>query len=573
MIEEAQNTLLEAIDKIFQKGHKSRYSDSFQRAVLKETEIIKKYLGITEARQANLWAISFGMCVQCNSSIELDMLSNYLDSTILRVFTYGKDFDDLVQKKLLVRQRSARRKRCGESLTNQSFAIPTDVIYSVISNEPLPKRRQSNLSMWEILDEVYTLFEKLDSGYLDDEEFSIEIQRLVSENSTNSTIRTILNYKLSPLETSILLVVMQQFSSGNHYLAWLGLLRSLERESRIQIKVRKEWMSGKSKLQTSGLIRFEEDSQFRNDTSITLTDKGIELFGDDRSLIVELDVPKSKDIILSTSIVEQKLFFNEREKGELDFLSNLLQPNNYNEVVNRLKSNHMKVNFTILFSGQAGTGKTESVYQIARSTGRDIKMVDISKTKSKWFGESEKLIMGVFSSYKKLVASSKLTPILLFNAPDGVLGSRQTGEESSVRQTENAIQTCLLQSLEDFEGILIATTNLPLSIKEFERRFLYKIAFDKPDPNTRSNILRDKMPFLSDDQIYRISESYSLTGGQVANLSKKVILQQILTGKYPDMDEILRLCESEFLVKSSGRNPIGFKVCSVGKNNHNNQYS
>jgi len=239
-----------------------------------------------------------------------------------------------------------------------------------------------------------------------------------------------------------------------------------------------------------------------------------------------------------------------------------LQPNNYNEVVNRLKSNNMKGNFTILFSGHAGTGKTESVYQIARSTGRDIKIVDISKTKSKWFGESEKLIAGIFSSFKRLVESSKITPILLFNEADGIFSSRQTGEESSVRQTENAIQTCLLQAMEDFEGILIATTNLPLNLKEFERRFLYKINFDKPDSSTRYKILRDKIPFLTDEQIYRISESYNLTGGQVANLSKKVILQQILTGRYPDMDEIMRLCESEFLVKSNGRNPIGFKMVS-----------
>jgi DNA helicase TIP49 (TBP-interacting protein) len=32
-----------------------------------------------------------------------------------------------------------------------------------------------------------------------------------------------------------------------------------------------------------------------------------------------------------------------------------------------------------------GTGKTESALQIARQTGRDLYVVDASKTKSMWF--------------------------------------------------------------------------------------------------------------------------------------------------------------------------------------------
>ena len=380
---------------------------------------------------------------------------------------------------------------------------------------------------------VAELYDQRSDGFFDTEELVSEVQEILSECNKLPFVRKILNCKLPGIEQIFLLLTCQQFVQGYQSVDLVRLLKTLFIETQKQLHQRKEWINNKTKLQQLNLVELEGEGDFRNDRAIQLTQKGQELFGDDRKLLIEQDQPKSKDIILSSSIVEQKLFFNEREQGELSFLTNLLQPDNYNEVVGRLKSNRMKGNFTILFSGHAGTGKTESVYQISRITGRDIKMVDTSKTKSKWYGESEKLIAGIFSSYRKLVESSKLTPILLFNEADGIFSSRQTGEESSVRQTENAIQTCLLQAMEDFEGICICTTNLPLNLKEFERRFLYKITFDKPDSGTRFKILRDKISFLTDDQIYQISEKYSLTGGQVANLSKKAILQQILTGNYP----------------------------------------
>lgn len=41
------------------------------------------------------------------------------------------------------------------------------------------------------------------------------------------------------------------------------------------------------------------------------------------------------------------------------------------------------------FYGSPGTGKTETVYQVARATGRDILRVDVDKIKSCWVGESE----------------------------------------------------------------------------------------------------------------------------------------------------------------------------------------
>ena len=84
-----------------------------------------------------------------------------------------------------------------------------------------------------------------------------------------------------------------------------------------------------------------------------------------------------------------------------------------------MKKAGFRCGFTCLFYGAPGTGKTETVLQLARQTGRDILQVDVSKIKSCWVGESEKNIKSLFDSYKDKVKKSEKAPILLFNEADG----------------------------------------------------------------------------------------------------------------------------------------------------------
>ncbi len=78
---------------------------------------------------------------------------------------------------------------------------------------------------------------------------------------------------------------------------------------------------------------------------------------------------------------------------------------------------------------------------------------------------------------------------LLFNEADGVFGKRKDNPSSNVTQTEIAIQNIILEEMEKLDGILFATTNLTDNLdKAFERRFLFKIRFDKPTLEAKTNI-------------------------------------------------------------------------------------
>ena len=212
----------------------------------------------------------------------------------------------------------------------------------------------------------------------------------------------------------------------------------------------------------------------------------------------------------------------------------------------------------MLFYGEPGTGKTESVMQMAKATGRAIMHVDISATKTCWFGESEKLIKKVFTDYRRLCEKSKLKPILLFNEADAVFSKRKDVGSGNVAQTENAIQNIILEEMENLDGILIATTNLADNLdRAFERRFLFKIRFDKPTIEAKANIWLSKLPSLSAEDARTLASGYDFSGGQIDNITRKALMQEIINGVKPSLSDLVTMCGEEKLSKNNTRR-IGF---------------
>ena len=224
-----------------------------------------------------------------------------------------------------------------------------------------------------------------------------------------------------------------------------------------------------------------------------------------------------------------------------------------------MKDKGLRTGFSCLFYGGPGTGKTETVYQLARQSGRDLFVVDVAQIKSCWVGESEKNIKRVFSRYRECVKNGGTIPILLFNEADAIFGIRREGAGDAVDKMENSIQNIILQEMEDLDGILIATTNLTCNLdKAFERRFLYKIRFDKPSVEARSHIWTTMIPELSQDEALKLAATFDFSGGQIENISRKKTVNELIDGTIPSFDQILQFCSEENIGEQSERKRIGF---------------
>ena len=116
----------------------------------------------------------------------------------------------------------------------------------------------------------------------------------------------------------------------------------------------------------------------------------------------------------------------------------------------------------------------------------------------------------------------------------------------------------MLEELENFKGIFIATTNLAENLdKAFDRRFLFKIKFNNPGLASRAAIWKIKMPSLTDDDAKALAETHSLSGGQIDNIIRKSEIQALLNDEIPNVEQLLKFCSQEIILQS-GIKSIGF---------------
>ena len=230
------------------------------------------------------------------------------------------------------------------------------------------------------------------------------------------------------------------------------------------------------------------------------------------------------------------------------------------EGIVRAAKNHRARRARIDAHKAPGTGKTETVMQWARSCGRDIIHVDISSSKSMWFGESEKIIKKIFSDYRSACSGNGPKPILLFNEADAIFSCRRQlgSRDRSIHQTENAMQNIILEEMERLDGILIATTNLEGNLDgAFERRFLFKIRYEKPSLEAKMHIWRDKIGSLSEQDALRLASQFDFSGGEIDNIVRKATMEEVVSGAAPTLEMIESLCSHEKL-PGGGRTRIGF---------------
>ena len=215
-------------------------------------------------------------------------------------------------------------------------------------------------------------------------------------------------------------------------------------------------------------------------------------------------------------------------------------------------------NLSILLYGAPGTGKTEFAKQVAKNVNGTLYQLNFPHIQSKWIGETEKNIRRVFNLYREAWQKSKEPIILLINEADGLMNKRVIVNTSN-DAFANQAQTELLEQLEKFDGILIATTNLLGNIDTaFHRRFLFKTEIHAPDEMSRSNYLKSSAiyPLLNSSQIAMLN-SISFTIADLKNMEQKIgLIQRIRLLSSKDLDALFI---SEGLIRSTSK-AIGYAI-------------
>lgn len=259
-----------------------------------------------------------------------------------------------------------------------------------------------------------------------------------------------------------------------------------------------------------------------------------------------------------SSIPEVKLIYNSEFEKEMNRILDNLSDSGYDAYTSRLEQQNLPNNLSVMLYGKPGTGKTELVRQMARLTGRHLIMVDLSKVKNFFWGESEKNISRIFNDIQNMKKQLLKEPIVLFNEADGFFHQRGAGS-SNMGSTEIAITTLFLNELEQFEGIVFATSNHTQTMDEaFERRWTIKLEVPHPDARVRTQILYKKLKGMVSFRAAEIlANKYNFSPAQIDNVKKKLLL---LDQEHINTDLIEKYLIQEISGWNSERKSIGFNT-------------
>lgn len=183
--------------------------------------------------------------------------------------------------------------------------------------------------------------------------------------------------------------------------------------------------------------------------------------------------------------------------------------------------------YRALFYGPTGTGKTLAATLLGKEFKRDVFRIDLSQVVSKYIGETEKNLEKIFNQ-----AENK-NWILLFDEADALFGKRTQTKSSNDRYANQEV-SYLLQRVENFNGLVILTSNFKNNIDDaFLRRFNSIICFTKPNAAERlklwQNIFPENVTFENENMLMNISQKYELTGAQIVSAIAYTCLQAIET--------------------------------------------
>lgn len=514
-------------------------------AFSEETDYLNARMGL-EPFQCILFAAI--LRVHGSNSSSLSDVAENLGVDYLKLLSHSKDLNAL-------RARGLIRLRRGTDVT-----VPGPVIASLMKDEAFEKPKVDGLSTRMLLRRIF--------GYVkgaSEEEYSLyqaleEIETMLRANPDTSYAASCEKYvnpdRVAPPERMLFHILAYLYLERDYTVFDMGDVENYVKDEETMEVLRDYWETESLALQVTMVIEPAKADGFLEKGSFSFSENVVkEMFSDihireSNLATVDLDDLSKRPV--------KSLFYNPAEEGQVRRLDTVLEEENLKRVFASMRAKGLRTGIVCIFYGEPGTGKTETVYQMARRCGRKILEADVARLRNCYVGETEKNMRALFSDYRKACEENDLVPILLFNEADAILGTRMTGAVRSVDRMENSVQNILLQEMESFEGIMVATTNLLGNLDPaFERRFLFKIRFDKPEAGPRARIWSSQIPGLAEEDARALAAEFPFSGGQIENVARRYAIDGVISGEDGGLGRIRELCREESTTRG-GASRIGF---------------
>lgn len=199
---------------------------------------------------------------------------------------------------------------------------------------------------------------------------------------------------------------------------------------------------------------------------------------------------------------------------------------------------------SMLFEGSPGTGKTMAASIVANELGLPLFKVDLSKMMSKYIGETEKSLDEVFG------IAEQNSAVLLFDETDALFGKRSEIKDSHDKYA-NVETSFLLQKMDEFNGIIVMTTNFKQNIDDaFMRRITYIIHFPAPDRECRLELWKSmfpsEAPLDKSVDFHFLAERFEMTGAMIRSAALSSAFTAAAANRSISMSDIIPAVKKQF---------------------------
>ena len=520
---------LEALDLITSKAKRSDLSEQLYEEIVEPASYLKKEFGLTPG-QCILLA---GIINEKNFASDLDDLAEFLGCSNIRLLKLTAELKDLEEREMVFRIERSYHSHTEYRLNHRFL----DLLKGDLTREKWEERSLKAETLEDFFVSLDELYDLLDKNIAPD-----RFRKMTEELLGANRHLTFVNLANEIAENghqdytlfTVLTVANRLVNHDDDQIGYHDIEDIWADQKRISHNIERGLVRHTDPLFEAKILEPGNDGGLFDKSYFHFTREAKQNLLGDLVPAGDSQKPRNTSLITPDKIEDRQLFFPSETERRMEELRRLTSEENLSAVQSRLKEAGFRFGLNCLFYGAPGTGKTEAVLQLAKSSGRSIYKIDFGRLKSMWVGESEKNVKAVFEGYRDICQHEERIPILLFNEADAVFGARNEAPGRAVEKMENTIQNIILEEMETLSGLLIATTNLAGSLDPaFERRFLYKVKFEKPDAESREKIWRTMIPGLTDFEVGELADDYPFTGGQIENVARLFLINQALFGESP----------------------------------------
>ena len=367
--QQSGKTILQLMDFLSEQSDDSQLGDEFWADNQDEAADLATRLCITPPQ-----AVLLSVCLRHGPrNVDFDDIARHLDISNIRALEYSDELNALIR---------ARYLKFHDAKDEDSFDVPQAVIRAFKNNEIPEQPKKAGLSAHELFDRLDDLYEDLDDNAIAPGELYHELKELFEANPQVGFVRELKGLQIDNFgDWMVLVIVCHYLINKDDDRIMFRQLEDVFRHKSDFNEAKTALKEGNHYLMERGLIEHVCEDGMANTSQIHLTAKARQILLSDFHL-QSSDAPVA-GLTKPESLVEKALFYTDDNGAQVGELRSFLAPGRYKEIRERMKESGYRSGFACLFYGDPGTGKTETVYQLARQTGRSILAVHVPEIKSK----------------------------------------------------------------------------------------------------------------------------------------------------------------------------------------------